>query len=348
MIAYFICTHIINMPKKSAPERQKYLLRYLATQNHGKKLSEIYQAIAHYYPQEQAGNGQRMLQRDLEKLRNDNFIELTDNRCWQVGKLPFDDMDNSTAIALKILKFFDDIPLDEASNKDLGLLFGSAERKLKKYKHLQRIDEKIAFKPWLAKRQKPSIHSHIYDDVLNATLREQKISFGYINGQNQTSIKKGISPLGIFFYRDMIYLLGYHTEQQPNLRHYALQRFSNDSIEVIKNSKVEFPDNWQGLQHYLVHSSLFKDTPTQKQMVKIRFTNQYAVKNLQDAPLLEGNPTWQQCDDGSAILTAEFLLTQELVTWLLYYGCHAEVLEPASLRQKMIDEVRKMMGVYGV
>lgn len=327
--------------------RQRNIIRYLST-NESQSLAEILEALSRHYPQDNTIARQRMLQRDLETLKDDNYIQLIDKKRWKIGTLPFSEMDDSTAIALKVLQIFDDIPLDEASSKDLGLLFGSAERKLKKHKHLQHIDEKIAFKPWLAKRQKPIIHSHIYDDVLNATLREQKISFGYTNGQNQTSLKKGISPLGIFFYRDMIYLLGYHTEQQPNLRHYALQRFSNDGIEVIKNSKVEFPNNWQGLQHYLVHSSLFKDAPTQKQTVKIRFSNQYAVKNLQDAPLLEGNPTWQQCDDGSAILTAEFLLTQELVTWLLYYGCHAEVLEPASLRQKMIDEVTKMMGVYGV
>ncbi len=334
------------MTKIPANTRQKYLLRYLATQSHDKKLSEIYAAVAHYYPQEQASNSQRMLQRDLEKLRNDNLIELTDNRCWKIGKLPFDDMDDSTAIALKVLQIFDNIPLDESSNKDLDLLFASAERKLKKSKHLQRIDEKIAFKPWLAKRQKPSIHSHVYDDVLSATLREHKINFSYTNAQQQTSDKRGISPLGIFFYRDMIYLVGYSAEQEPALRHYALQRFTNEPIEVIKNSTVEYPDNWQGLPHYLLHSSLFKDAPNKKQTVKIHFTNQYAVKNLQDAPLLDSNPTWQTLADGSAILTAEFLLTQELVTWLLYYGCHAEVLEPASLRQMMIDEVKKMMGVY--
>ena len=336
------------MTKIPANTRQKYLLRYLATQSHDKKLSEIYAAVAHYYPQEQASNSQRMLQRDLEKLRNDNLIELTDNRCWKIGKLPFDDMDDSTAIALKVLQIFDNIPLDESSNKDLDLLFASAERKLKKSKHLQRIDEKIAFKPWLAKRQKPSIHSHVYDDVLSATLREHKINFSYTNAKQQTSNKRSISPLGIFFYRDMIYLVGYSAEQEPALRHYALQRFTNEPIEVIKNSTVEYPDNWQGLPHYLLHSSLFKDAPNKKQTVKIHFTNQYAVKNLQDAPLLDSNPTWQTLADGSAILTAEFLLTQELVTWLLYYGCHAEVLEPASLRQMMIDEVKKMMGVYGV
>lgn len=187
------------MSKKSALDRQQHLLRYLATQSYDKKLSEIYSAFAHYYHQEQASNSQRMLQRDLEKLRNDNLIELTDDRCWKIGKLSFDDMDDSTAIALKVLQIFDDIPLDKASNKDLDLLFASAERKFKKRKHLQHIDEKIAFKPWLAKRQKPSIHNHIYDDVLSATLREHKINFSYTNAQQQTSDKRGISPLGIFF-----------------------------------------------------------------------------------------------------------------------------------------------------
>ncbi len=328
--------------------RQKYIIRYLSSkEGDAQRLAEILDALDGHYQQDSPKARERMLQRDLADLENEGYLKLV-NKTWKISKLPFADMDEATAIALKVLQIFDDIPLDEITKKDLDVLFLSAQKKIKQRKHLLKIDEKIAFKPWLAKRKKPSIHSHIYDDVLNATLREHKINFSYTNAQQQTSYKRGINPLGIFFYRDMIYLVGYNAEQKPSLRHYALQRFADLPIEIIKNSTLAYPDNWQGLQHYLLHSSLFKDVPTQKQTVKIRFTNQYAVKNLQDAPLLDGNPTWQNLANGSAILTAEFLLTQELVTWLLYYGCHAEVLEPASLRQMMVNEVKKMMGVYGV
>jgi len=326
--------------------RQKYIIRYLSSkEGESQRLAEILDALDGHYQQDSPKARERMLQRDLTELEKEGYLKLV-NKTWQISKLPFADMDEATAIALKVLQIFDDIPLDETTKKDLDLLFLSAQKKIKQRKHLLKIDEKIAFKPWLAKRQKPTINSDTYHEVLKATLYEQKIRFSYTNAQNRISLKRNMSPLGIFFYRDMVYLLGYSPEQQPSLRHYALQRFSDNSIEMINNSTVEYPSNWQGLQHYLLHSSLFKNAPSQKKTVKIRFTNQYAVKNLQDAPLLDGSPSWQPLADGSAILTAEFLLTQELVTWLLYYGSHAEVLEPASLRQMMVDEVKKMMGVY--
>ena len=64
------------------------------------------------------------------------------------------------------------------------------------------------------------------------------------------------------------------------------------------------------------------------QTVKIRFSNQYAVKNLKDAPFIHCEHSWETEDNGSFVMTAQLLPNRELLTWVLYYGCHAEIVEP--------------------
>lgn len=52
----------------------------------------------------------------------------------------------------------------------------------------------------------------------------------------------------------------------------------------------------------------------------------------------------QQVDeqpDGSILFKLHLPVTPDFVSWLLYYGHHVEVLEPASLREQVAEEHRR-------
>ena len=51
-------------------------------------------------------------------------------------------------------------------------------------------------------------------------------------------------------------------------------------------------------------------------------------------------------DDNAYLFTAYLVPNRELVTWLLYFGRHVEVLEPASPRARMKDEAEKIAKLY--
>jgi proteasome accessory factor B len=51
--------------------------------------------------------------------------------------------------------------------------------------------------------------------------------------------------------------------------------------------------------------------------------------------------------DGSVIVQFNVVPTQELNNWILKVGRHAEVLEPAALRQEIKSEIADMARRYG-
>ena len=59
-------------------------------------------------------------------------------------------------------------------------------------------------------------------------------------------------------------------------------------------------------------------------------------------------PGQQVTSDNSGRVTLEFEAAgeMELVAWILSYGMHAEVLEPAELRQEVKRQVREMRQFY--
>ena len=52
--------------------------------------------------------------------------------------------------------------------------------------------------------------------------------------------------------------------------------------------------------------------------------------------------------DGSLLLSMEVAGTEEVRRWLLGYGAEVEVLEPASLRAEIQEELQKLHRLYAV
>jgi predicted DNA-binding transcriptional regulator YafY len=349
------CVVCLAMPKSEsykAPsqpnERQKQVIRYLMRQKGGALVKELVENIDFYQGEElsttkRQSNSTRMAQRDLHDLEALGYVKRSGRRTWLIGDKPFyEKLDRQAAIAIKTLEAFGDIPLDSENSRNIKGLFLAADSVLAQSSHFKRIKDKIAFKPWVAQRQRPVIQAEIYDVLVEAVLKEQKIRFAYTNAQGVRSDKR-TSPLGVFFYRDMIYLVGYNGHVLTN---YSLQRISY--IEPVKNSALEFPADWQGLHYYITHTSLLpaSNEEGRVQTVKIRFSNQYAVKNLKDAPFIHCEHSWETEDNGSFVITAQLLPNRELLTWVLYYGCHAEIVEPEFFRKMMAVEVQEMVKLY--
>ena len=54
----------------------------------------------------------------------------------------------------------------------------------------------------------------------------------------------------------------------------------------------------------------------------------------------------EELADGALILTLRVAGIQEIKRWILGYGAHAEVLEPASLRAAIVEEAKKVAEIY--
>jgi proteasome accessory factor B len=51
--------------------------------------------------------------------------------------------------------------------------------------------------------------------------------------------------------------------------------------------------------------------------------------------------------DGSLIITLEVPINYEIVSWILGFGSAAEVLSPATLKERIVQELDDARGRYG-
>jgi len=53
-------------------------------------------------------------------------------------------------------------------------------------------------------------------------------------------------------------------------------------------------------------------------------------------------------EDGTLIWRARIAAPQEMLNWIQGWGAGVEVLEPAWLRERVVEDVRRMAEMYGL
>jgi predicted DNA-binding transcriptional regulator YafY len=79
--------------------------------------------------------------------------------------------------------------------------------------------------------------------------------------------------------------------------------------------------------------------------MKLRFDPDTGA-HLRDA-LLSDDQTWHEYSDGSVVVEATKEDDRQLLWWIFSFGGRVEVLEPVSLRKRVLAELRRAVGVYG-
>ena len=87
---------------------------------------------------------------------------------------------------------------------------------------------------------------------------------------------------------------------------------------------------------------VFNDKPVQKIRIKV---NGWMARYVQEHRWHE-TQQFEEQPDGSVIVQFEVVPTPELLVWILKLGCHAEVLEPESLRENVAAEIAEMHRRY--
>ena len=147
-----------------------------------------------------------------------------------------------------------------------------------------------------------------------------------------------MDPYTLIFYKGGLYLLGY-AHNRKALRTFAVERISR--VEVEKE-RFELPEEFQPEKHL---KSAFGIVEERAMAVTVRFSPEIAHA-VQDRVW---HPTQQirHEPDGSAVISFSAGGKMEIISWILSYGRHAEVLEPTELRDEVKGIVAEMAGMYG-
>jgi predicted DNA-binding transcriptional regulator YafY len=174
-------------------------------------------------------------------------------------------------------------------------------------------------------------------DLQKALLHQYRIHLKYAKKGKDEADFYEVDPYTLIFHKGGIYLLG-NAHNRSGMRLFALERIRG--IEVTRQ-RFEIPDSYQPEAHFSSAFGLVSDIPLK---VRVRFTAEiaHAVKDR------NWMPGQKISTDSEGRVTVEFEAAgqMELVSWILSYGIHAEVLEPAVLRKEVKRQIKEMQLLY--
>jgi len=174
-------------------------------------------------------------------------------------------------------------------------------------------------------------------DLQKALLQQYRIRLKYAKKGRDEVDGYEVDPYTLVFHKGGIYLLG-NAHNRSGMRLFALERIRG--VEVTRQ-RFEIPDSYQPEAHFSSAFGLVSDTPMK---VRIRFSSEIAHA-VKERIWMAGQKISTDAE-GRVTVGFEAAGRMELVSWILSYGMHAEVLGPPELRKDVKRHVKEMRQQY--
>jgi len=289
----------------------------------------------------------RTIERDLKSLASVFPLECDSREkpygwSW-FGKDVMDipSMDMSVALTFGLASQFLKPLLPRSSRKHLEPHFKQADKVLKN-------TEKSGQGKWINKvrviqrGQKlipADVKSEILDIVYEALLTDKCLDIAYLKRGDTKAVKYEVNPLGLVFRDATVYMVsslwGY-----DNVVQLVLHRIK--SAKILEKKK-HLPKGFN-LDEY-IESGEFSYKITSKPIkLKVLFESTAAL-HVQETPLSKDQKEKVQ-DDGSVLVSATVLDTQELRWWLMSFGAQVKVVQPKGLRLEFKTIAKRLVKQY--
>lgn len=172
----------------------------------------------------------------------------------------------------------------------------------------------------------------------DALIYQYRVTIDYqVPGKDRPS-SYPVDPYTLIFHRGGLYLLGYAYNRRA-IRTFALERISRVAKE---DQRFELPAEYCPQEQLRNAFGIVEESAV---AVRVRFSASvaHAVRDR----IWHSSQRVEELDDGGIILSFEAGGTMEIVSWVLSYGCHAEILEPPELRAELKSIVAEMGRLYG-
>jgi len=176
-------------------------------------------------------------------------------------------------------------------------------------------------------------------DLVTALLREERALVRY------ASVGSGgapflLDPYTLVIYRNGLYVIGY------SHHHNEVRTFALDGMQQIdwrRGDRFDYPVGYTPEARFEGSFGLVAGdvAPTR---VRVRFDA--AVVRAVRRRRWHASQRFRVLRDGSLEMTMRVRLSFEVTNWLLRWGRHAEVLEPAALRREVADEAAAVVRRY--
>lgn len=309
--------------------RQWRVLRMIESQKQGVTVAELAQ---------QEDCHPRTIWRDLRAIQAAGFPLYSDRDCQEsrwgfVEGYRFQLPVPFTVTELMSLYFYRDILRifkDTVFYESLDELFRKVRSTLppESLSYLKRIEQTfhIGFKPFKDYSRFKEIISQINEAVLKCRVIEMR----YYSMSSKRETTRKVDAYKVWFFNGTLYLIGWcHVRDE-------IRMFVLDRIRLLHVTAERFipPDDFD-LNEYMKESFGVIRTDIEKVVVKFDASlERYLMENI-----WHPSQVFKKDKQGVLLMSMEVGGLCEVMTWVMGFGRHAEILEPAHLRQAGAEEL---------
>ena len=173
----------------------------------------------------------------------------------------------------------------------------------------------------------------------DALIYQYRVKLGYRSAGRTKITDYSVDPYSLIFHRGGLYLLGF-AHNRRGLRTFAAERIIR---VVVEKERFEIPDKFRPAEKF---QSAFGIVDEATMPVRVRFSP--AVAHAVRDRIWHPSQRTEQMADGGITLSFEAGGRMEIISWLLSYGEHAEVLAPPDLRDEVAGKIAELAMRYGV
>lgn len=177
-----------------------------------------------------------------------------------------------------------------------------------------------------------------FEEIGSALLKRERLHITYYSKGTDQTTEREISPQRLIHYRDNWYLDAY-CHLRKDLRSFAVDGIKS---AALTNKKAEDVSEKELHENFAESYGIFSGKATQR--AKLRFSPERA--RWVSGEQWHGQQTGRFDDKGFYILEFDYNQDPELVMDILKHGSEVEVLAPASLKSKVVNELKKALSKY--
>lgn len=173
--------------------------------------------------------------------------------------------------------------------------------------------------------------------IIEAILEQRSIRTIYHSQSRNATTEREIDPYYLIPRDQRFYLIGFcHLKQA--IRTFRISRFQQVEITFSAFDKGSF-----NIKQYLKNTWSI-DRGSKNITFKVRFRSEVA-RYIKEEELFV-HPRMKDEEDGSLIFEVTVNNEKEFMKWILQYGPNAEIIEPASAREQLKQQLEQWMSIY--
>lgn len=220
---------------------------------------------------------------------------------------------------------------------DLASIFGKINSALppRYAAHLERLS-RITLPIMQGKRDYSKAYE-LLEKLRTALLFQQKIKLQYKTPSRKSAETYFVDPYSFIFFKGGLYLQGL-AHNRGSIRTFAVERIVDITTE---SDRFEIPAEYLPEGRFRESFGIVDEEPLK---LKLRFSREISHSIIdriwhpsQKIAKLPGGETELSINAGGRM---------ELISWILSYGSHVELLEPPDLRKEIAEKARCMVKMY--